>query len=322
MLASKIPCRLNRLFIIIIFIFCYPKISLAELGGIHFYAFPGAWAMDVPDGWISQHHIRHLSINTWRDKDGHKHGELGDALTGIDDISSYQYVLKAGYIYHIGNRKQFQFTHLGIFPFANVSVKLTDQAAAVKGRKHYQNSGISDPYSYNSFGWHNKTGTVHLSVGLHARFPFGEYDKDDPASPGLNRFELFPAVYAHLRFPMEKGLWTFDVIQDFLCISENHDTDFDERDTMESNLIACYFPSKITRKVAVFTQLDYMRSVNDSTISGDKIGDGDCWSFGAGLGMVYTLRPNIIVNIKYSEDIAGKQYRMDKAAHCMVTWKF
>jgi len=86
--------------------------------------------------------------------------------------------------------------------------------------------------------------------------------------------------------------------------------------------IACYFLSKITRKVAAFTQLDYMRSVNDSTISGDKIGDGDCWSFGAGLGMVYTLRPNIIANIKYSEDIAGKQYRMDKGAHCMVTWKF
>ena len=319
---SKVSFRSNLCFIIIILLLCYPKNIRAELGGIHFYAFPGAWAMDVPDGWISQHHLRHLSINTWRDEDGHEQGNLGGFLTGIDYISSYQYIVKFGYIYHIGNRKQFQFTHLGIFPFANVRVKLTDNAAALTGRKNYKNSGPGDPYSYNSFGWHNKNGTVHLSAGFHVRFPFGEYDKDDPASPGLNRYEIFPAVYAHLRFPTEKSLWTFDIIQNFLWITENHDRDFDERDTMESNLIACYFPSKATRKVALFTQLDYMRSVNDSEIADNKIDDGDSWSFGAGLGMLYTIRPNIIANIKYSEDVAGKRYRMDKATNFMVTWKF
>lgn len=319
---TKVSLGLSWVSVVIIFICFSVKSSMAELGGTHFYAFPGSWAMDVPDGWITQHHIRQISITTWRDKNGHKHGKLGDALAGIDDISSSQYILKAGYIYHIGSRKQFQFTHLGIFPFANVRVKLVNTAAAVKGHKHYRNTGPGDPYSYNSFGWYNKNKTVHLSVGLHIRFPFGEYDKDDPASPGLNRFEVFPALYAHLRFPMETGLWTFDLLQNFLYISENHDRDYDERDTMESNFIACYYLSKVTRKVAFFTQWDYMRSVNDSKISGAKIGDGDCWSLGGGLGIVYTFKPNIIANIKHSEDIAGRQYRMDKATNFMLTWKF
>ena len=318
----KWSCNLSQLFIVTFFIFCLAKISYAEFGGSHFYAFPGAWAMDIPDGWISQHHLRHINIDSWRDKDGHKHDKMGDALTGIDNISANQYILKIGYIHHIGSRKQFQFNHLGIFPFADVKVKLAKTAASLMGHKHYRTSGAGDPYFFNSFGWHNKTGNIHLSMGLHIRFPIGKYDKDDPASPGLNRFEVFPAVAAHLRFPMERGLWVFDFIQNFLYISENRDIDYDERDTMESNLIATYYLSKITRKVAFFTQLEYMRSVNDSEISGNKIDDGDCWSFGAGFGLVYTLKPNIIANIKYSEDLDGRQYRMDKATNFMVTWKF
>jgi hypothetical protein len=316
-------CRMISLLAVFnLIFFCVPIKSTAEIGGIHFYAFPGAWAMDVPDGSISQHHIRQLKIDKWRDKDGHERSEMGDALTGIDDVAADQYIIKIGYIYHVGSNKQFQWTHLAIVPFADIEVKLTDTAAAVIGRKHFRDNGTADPYWYNSFGWHNEKGTLHLSAGLHVRFPFGEYDKHNPASPGLNRFEFFPAVYAHLRYPMDKGLWMFDIIQNFLYITENHAIDFDEKDTMESNMIASYFFSKQTRKFGLFTQLDYMRAVNNSKTQAGKLDDKDAWSFAVGLGLVYSIRPNIIANIKYTEDVDGKQSRMDKAANFMLTWKF
>jgi len=312
---------ISLFFFYVLLTFCVPTQSKAEIGILHFYAFPGAWAMDVPDGWISLNNIRQLTVDKWRDKDGHERSEMGDALTGVDEIDADQYVVKIGYIHHVGSKKQFQFTHLAIIPYADIEIKLTDAAAAATGRKNFRDKGMADPLLYNSFGWHNEKGNIHLSTGLHVKFPVGKYDKHNPASPGLNRFQIFPIIYAHLRYPMEKGLWTFDIAQAFIYTTENHDTDFDEKDVIESNIIASYFFSKQTRKFGLFTQLDYMRAVNNSKIQTETLDDKDAWSFAVGLGLVYSIRPNIIANIKYTEDVDGKQYNMDKATHFMLTWK-
>ena len=122
---GKILCR-TFIYLFILSLFVMPEKTIAELGSLQYYAFPGSWAMDNPDGWVSMHHIRYLDINNWRDEDGKEQGEMGDALTGIDKLTAKQYILKAAYIWHTGNRNQFQFCHVGIFPFADLNLKRTD----------------------------------------------------------------------------------------------------------------------------------------------------------------------------------------------------
>jgi len=305
-------------FISLFVLYATPATSHAELGDFQIYVFPGAWAMDAPDGWISQHHIRHLEVDRWRDERGHEKGQMGGALTGVDDITAEQYIIKIGYVCHNGGTRQFQLVNMLILPFTNMEVELTN---ATDEGKYFSGSGVCDPYWMTSYGWHNKSATVHLGGNFCVKLPFGDYDRGDPASLGNNRFGMLTTITSHLRYPMGNGLWMADFGQNFLWNGENRDIDYDERDTMETNLLICYYPSKETTKLGLFTHLDYMRAVNDTETSAGKLDDGNGWSFGAGLGVTYAITRNVIANFKYSEDIDGKEYRMDKAYHFMLSWK-
>jgi len=323
----KISSRILYTTIICLFILnllVVPKKTMAELGSLQYYAFPGAWAMDNPDGWASMHHIRYMEIDNWRDEDGKEQDEMGDALTGIDKFRAKQYILKAAYIWHTGDRNQFQFCHVGIFPFADLKLTRTDWYSAyigTPGDKHESSSGMADPYFYNSFGWHNKSGGLHLSGSFTVRFPLGNYDKDDRSSIGLNRYEIVPAVYAHLRLPMADGFWMFDLAQNYTYITKNHDMNYKDKSYMETNLIITYFTSRENPKFGLFAQSDFMQATSDTDTEVGKLRDSDAWSLGIGGGVVYAVNKDIILNLKYTEDIDGKQYRMDKAAHFMLTLK-
>ncbi len=330
--------RIKRIFCILfscaVLTCWFPVISHAQIGTIHFYAGPGAWAMDYPDGlWWSQHHLRYLEVQDYRDCHGDKKDEMGGFLKGIDNIHALMYVLKLGHIKRFGKTKQFQWNSVGIFPVMQQEVRWAKFLRSQPGwGTRESDSGISDPYWFNSIGWRNKADNIHLSFSWTVRFPFGHYDKDNRVNVGNNRFEFFPAVYVHLRFPWDignvKSLWMIDFGQNFEWITENHDTDFDERDTCETDLMVTWYPSRKTRKIGFTFHPDFMIAVNDSQMVNPATGeqeslhDGDGWSFALGGGITYQLLPNLSIFLQYTQDVTGEEMRMDRAAQTIITWVF
>lgn len=318
--------KLSRVLFGLIFlgvsICCLPLVSYAELGVIHYYAGPGQWATDFPDGWISQHHIRTLQVDDWYDDHGKEQSDLGGIYTGLDEVEAIMYILKLGHNMHFGDRGQWQWQSVLIVPYAQMTGTFTDATAAVLGLgSDYSDTGMGDPWFYNAIGWHNKSKTFHISPTFLFTMPFGSYDRDSVVNVGTNRHEIAFFLNAEWRVPIGKRLLMFDIGQNYRIVTENHDINLDERDTAESNLLVTWFTAH-DRKLGFFVQFDYLQAVNDTELNGVSWDDDDAWSFAVGGGFAYWFLPNANFMLKYSEDVDGEEMREDKAWNCMMTWKF
>jgi hypothetical protein len=168
-------------------------------------------------------------------------------------------------------------------------------------------SGMADPVSTNYVGWHNKANNLHLGFGGSISFPVGDYDKSEKLNLGENRWKIyFPFFLLQYRKPISDGLLLFEWGFNFEWRLENHDTDWDDHDVSEHNVIITYWLNRQTMKLGFFIQPDLQFALNKSGLYGIGQDDDDFYTFGGAIGVVYTPKPNCMLNLKYTREIIGR----------------
>jgi len=283
---NKRQNRIAKMMVIIGIILVFP-ISVYALGDIHLYAFPGAWSQDIPTTWITNVQLRYFEYDEVWDSKGHSQDSA--------EVEGFQSITKVGHSQRLSD--QWQLTNVLIVPVANVSVDEADLSA----------SGMGDPITTNYIGWHNKANNLHLAGGFSLSFPIGDYDTNDALNIGENRWKFyFPFLMAHYRMPLFNGLMMFDFGFNCEWRFENDDTDWDDHDVSEVNLIATYWLNRKTMKLGFFVQPDYQFALNESENDGVGQDDDDFYTFGGAIGIVYAAKPNSIFYLKYSKEFDGK----------------
>lgn len=289
--------------IIIIGIILMSPMSVYGLGDIHLYAGPGTWAQDLPTTWVTNVQLRYFEYDQSWDSSGHSQS--------CPEVEGFQSINKIAHSQRLS--EQWQLTNVLIVPFANVSVDELDVSA----------SGTGDPIVTNYIGWHNKPNDLHLAGGFSIGVPLGDYDTDDFLNIGENRWKFyFPFLMLHYRKPISRGLLMFDYAMNCEWRFENNDTDYDDHDVAEVNLIATYWLNRDTMKLGFFIQPDYQFALNESELNGVKQDDDDFYTFGGAVGITYAPKPNSIFYLKYSRELDGENASETKAIHFQWAYVF
>ncbi|GAB6906714.1 hypothetical protein DESC_40028 [Desulfosarcina cetonica] len=273
---------------LIVWVVTLVPMAAYALGDLHLYAFPGIWAQDLPTTWLTNVQLRYFNYD-------HVFNASGDRVNSME-VEGFQSINKIAHAERLN--EQWQLLNVLVVPIANVNVDEINESA----------SGMGDPISTNLLGWHNLANNLHLSGGFSLSFPLGDYDTDDTLNIGENRWKLyFPFVTLQFRKPAFNGLLMLDLSMNCEWRYENRDTDWDDHDVAEINLIATYWLDRKTMKLGFFLQPDYQFAINESKLNGDGQGDSDFYTFGGALGVVYAFKPNSIFYLKYSKELDGRE---------------
>ena len=292
-----------RRMVIIIGMLLMCPMSVYGFGDIHLYAFPGSWAQDIPTTWVTNVQLRYFEYDRMWDASGDS--------SSCPKVEGFQSINKIAHSQRLS--EQWQLTNVLIAPFAHVGLDELDVSA----------SGMGDPIMTNYIGWHNKPGGLHLAGGFSLAFPLGDYDTDDLLNIGENRWKFyFPFLMLQYRKPVSSGLLMFDLGMNCEWRYENHDTDYDEHDVAEINLIATYWLNKDTMKLGFFIQPDYQFALNESELNGVKQNDDDFYTFGSAFGITYAAKPNSVFYLKYSTEFDGENAAETRAIHFQWAYVF
>jgi hypothetical protein len=284
-------CRILSVLLAFILIVLSPVQGHA-VGDSHLYAMPGAWAQDLEPGWIGQLHLRYVSFDDVFD-------DNGDSRDAGMDMSALQTFAKLIHVTRLS--EEYQLTNVAI------AVLAAHLEAEMNNGATMSTSGQGDVISSNYIGrwWNNRM--VHAAVGFSLKFPLGDYDRDEALNIGENRYVLYlPFLLFQYRYPLGKGMFFVDSSMDLEWRGENPDTDFDDHDVAEFNVILTYFTSKDC-KLGFFFQPDYQMATNESKLRDVDLNDGDFYTFGTGLGVVWNMKPGHNVNLKWTREWYGRE---------------
>jgi hypothetical protein len=170
-------------FLFLSLIFGAPGKSYA-FGEEMFYVFPGAWAQDVPTGWITQVDFQYCSFDRLFDKHGH-------AFDPGFKVDSFVWV---GRLIHAQRlSEEWQLTNVIV---GTLLADMEIESSSGGSRFHKSVSGSGDVDTFNMIGrwWNNRM--VHFASGFSLKFPVGDYDCNRELNIGGNRYQFcFPGFF-------------------------------------------------------------------------------------------------------------------------------
>lgn len=304
--SSQVPILVS------IFSFLLLPMTAHAIGDIHLYAMPGQWAQDLPTSWIGNLHVRYFSFDRAFDRDGDKIHTTG--------VYGFQLIWKLGHVQRLSD--QWSLTNVVIGATARVKTR-------IPGERHISSSGMGDWLTTNYVGWHNKANNLHIGTGFTLLIPVGDYNKGHQINIGENRWKLYlPFLMVQYRLPISDGLFLIELCCNIETRFKNKDTGWDDHDLSEWNFIFTYYPSRETRKLGFFVQPDLQLAINESELHGKGQDDGDFFTFGGSLGVIYALKPHCILNLKYTQELIGRELINGtpapevKAVHFMLAYIF
>jgi hypothetical protein len=246
--------------------------------------------------------------------------DKGDSEDAGLEMDAFQTFGKLVHVQRLSDKWQLTNVLIAVLG-ANLDAELNNGA-------HMSNSGIGDVMFSNFIGRWWKNRLIHTCFGVAVKFPVGEYDKNEPLNIGENRYVLYlPGFFFEFRYPLEKGMIFIDNAIGLNWRLENPDTDYDDHDVFVFNLILTYFTSKDC-KLGFFVQPDCEVALNKSEWKGANQHDGDFYTFGTGLGVVWNIKPGTNVNLKWTREWYGRDLNNGafapeiNAVHFMWTYTF
>jgi hypothetical protein len=193
----------------------------------------------------------------------------------------------------------------GIVMQEDISIEGNDYASS------FNESGITNPMIYTSFGWNNISKTTHLQAALIAVFPYG--DDDLKINPGDDSYQLMPLLAFEQQFG---NFWIDGSMGYYHYFDDLSSTSTSGRDYFEINII----PSYHVGPCSFYMQFDYT-DIKESEVDGISQND-DGYNFAIAGGTSWMFKPDMQLNLKYVKDIDGESGLQGQGFNLRFMWIF
>jgi hypothetical protein len=178
-------------------------------------------------------------------------------------------------------------------------------------------TGLGDPGLGLAFWpYSNPEKNLFISTWWTTYFPWGKYDKDNPAtSPGIDAYTFVPG----LEVGWYPGKFLFDGLLQYWY--------FDESDKLKEKLPAFFeldlvFSYSVTDKFIASLHTNAKWETNDLEVDGDKVPDTKGYVYSLGPKFSYLLRDNVMLSITWLHDVKAENRLEGDWVYGRIVWGF